>query len=244
MYILCIYVVFIEICGCVVVYNKVENYLIMYMIIQVLYVICMVIVLVVGYVGLMEEKICVILFDIGGGFGGKVFVYFGYVIVIVVFFFMGVLIKWVEDCSENLQVDFFVCDYYIIVEMAGIKDGKIQVICFKVLVDYGYMDVFVNFFKFLIGLFFIGIGLYDYGVVYMEVDVVYINKFFGGVVYCCFFWVMEVVYVIECMIDVFVCEVGKDFVQLWMENFIKKEDFFWVFFIGWFYDSGDYYVGL
>lgn len=64
--------------------------------------ICIVIVLVVGYVGLIEEKVWVIFLDIGGGFGGKVFVYLGYVIVIVVLFFVGKLVKWVEDRSENL----------------------------------------------------------------------------------------------------------------------------------------------
>lgn len=67
--------------------------------------------------------------------------------------------------------------------------------------DYGYIDVVVNFFKFLMGLFLICIGFYDYGIVYFEVDVVYINKFLGGVVYCCLFWVIEVVYVIERIID-------------------------------------------
>ena len=74
-----IHVASIETCGCVAAYDKVENHLTMYMTTQAPHAIRTVIALVAGHVGLTEEKIRVISPDIGGGFGGKVPVYPGYV---------------------------------------------------------------------------------------------------------------------------------------------------------------------
>ena len=75
-----IHVASIETCGCVASYDKVENHLTMYMTTQAPHAIRTVIALVAGHVGLTEEKVRVISPDIGGGFGGKVPVYPGYVI--------------------------------------------------------------------------------------------------------------------------------------------------------------------
>lgn len=99
---------------------------------------CMLYVLVVG---LFEYKIWVILFDIGGGFGNKVLIYFGYVCVIVVLLLLDKLVKWMEDCSENLMFIGFVCDYIMVGEIVVNCDGKILVIWFNVLVDYGVFNV-------------------------------------------------------------------------------------------------------
>ncbi|GIT70266.1 MAG: hypothetical protein Ct9H300mP28_00800 [Pseudomonadota bacterium] len=63
--------------------------------------------LVAGHVGLSEEKIRIISPDIGGGFGGKVPVYPGYVIAVAASVVIGKPVKWVEDRSENLQARFF-----------------------------------------------------------------------------------------------------------------------------------------
>jgi hypothetical protein len=51
--------------------------------------------------------------DIGGGFGGKVPVYPGYVIAIAASVVVGKPIKWIEDRMENLQADSFARDYHI-----------------------------------------------------------------------------------------------------------------------------------
>jgi aerobic carbon-monoxide dehydrogenase large subunit len=239
-----IHVASIETCGCVASYDKVENHLTMYMTTQAPHAIRTVIALVAGHVGLTEEKIRVISPDIGGGFGGKVPVYPGYVIAIAVSFLTGAPIKWVEDRSENLQADSFARDYHITAEMAGTKDGKILATRFKVLADHGYTDASANPSKFPTGLFSIGTGSYNYGASHMEADAVYTNKPPGGVAYRCSFRVTEAVHAIERMTDMFALEVGKDPAQLRMENFIKKEEFPWASPTGWLYDSGDYHAGL
>ncbi|MDW3650377.1 MAG: aerobic carbon-monoxide dehydrogenase large subunit [Bacteroidia bacterium] len=239
-----IHVASIETCGCVADYDKVNNHLTMYMTTQAPHAIRTVIALVAGHVGLTEEKIRVISPDIGGGFGGKVPVYPGYVIAIAVSFLVGKPVKWIEDRSENLQADSFARDYHITAEMAATKEGKILATRFKILADHGYTDASANPSKFPTGLYSIGTGSYDYGASYMEADAVYTNKPPGGVAYRCSFRVTEAVHAIERITDRLALEIGKDPAQLRMENFIKKEDFPWKSPTGWEYDSGDYHAGL
>ena len=239
-----IHVASIETCGCVASYDKVKNHLTMYMTTQAPHAIRTVIALVAGHVGLTEEKIRVISPDIGGGFGGKVPVYPGYVIAIAVSFLTGAPVKWIEDRSENLQADSFARDYHITAEMAGTKEGKIQATRFKILCDHGYTDAAANPSKFPTGLFSIATGSYDYGTTFMEADAVYTNKPPGGIAYRCSFRVTEAVHAIERITDRFALQVGKDPAQLRMENFIKKEQFPWKSPTGWIYDSGDYHAGL
>src|SRR5678810_1489446 len=61
--------------------------------------------LVAGHVGLSEEKLRLTSPDIGGGFGGKVPVYPGYVIAVAASVVTGKPVKWIEDRMENLQAD-------------------------------------------------------------------------------------------------------------------------------------------
>jgi aerobic carbon-monoxide dehydrogenase large subunit len=239
-----IHVSSIETCGCVADYHKVNNHLTMYMTTQAPHAIRTVIALVAGHVGLTEEKIRVISPDLGGGFGGKVPVYPGYVIAIAVSFLTGTPIKWIEDRTENLQADSFARDYHIDVEMAATKEGKIQATRFKVLADHGYTDASANPSKFPTGMFSIGTGSYDYDTAYMEADAVYTNKPPGGVAYRCSFRVTEAVHAIETITDKLALTIGKDPAQLRFENFIKKEQFPWKSPTGWEYDSGDYHAGL
>ncbi|HET9430502.1 MAG TPA: molybdopterin cofactor-binding domain-containing protein, partial [Chitinophagaceae bacterium] len=239
-----IHVVSIETCGCVADYDKVNHHLTMYMTTQAPHAIRTVIALVAGHVGLSEERIRVVSPDIGGGFGGKVPVYPGYVIAIAVSFLVGKPVKWIEDRTENLQADSFARDYHITAEMAGTKEGKIQATRFKVLADHGYTDASANPSKFPTGLFSIGTGSYDYDTAFMEADAVYTNKPPGGVAYRCSFRVTEAVQAVERMTDLFAMKIGKDPAELRMQNFIKKEDFPWHSPTGWIYDSGDYRAGL
>ena len=220
-----IHVSSIETCGCVADYHKVDNHLTMYMTTQAPHAIRTVIALVAGHVGLTEEKIRVIAPDIGGGFGGKVPVYPGYVIAIAVSFLTGKPVKWIEDRSENLQADSFARDYHITAEMAGTKDGKILGTRFKVLCDHGYTDAAANPSKYPTGMFSIATGSYDYQTTYMEADAVYTNKPPGGVAYRCSFRVTEAVHAIERITDRYAFEIKKDPAELRMQNFIKKEDF-------------------
>ena len=75
--------------------------------------------LVAGHVGLSEEKIRIISPDIGGGFGGKVPVYPGYVIAVAASVVTGKPVKWIEDRMENLQADSFARDYHMDAELAA-----------------------------------------------------------------------------------------------------------------------------
>ena len=79
--------------------------------------------LVAGHVGLSEERIRVISPDIGGGFGGKVPVYPGYVIAVAASVLTGKPVKWIEDRSENLQADSFARDYHIKAAVAAKKSN-------------------------------------------------------------------------------------------------------------------------
>jgi aerobic carbon-monoxide dehydrogenase large subunit len=239
-----IHVASIETCGCVADYDKIENKLTMYMTTQAPHAIRTVVALVAGHVGLTEEKIRVVSPDIGGGFGGKVPVYPGYVIAIAVSFLVGKPVKWIEDRMENLQADSFARDYNMTCELAATKAGRIQGLRIKTLADHGYTDAAANPSKFPAGLFSIVTGSYDFNTAFTEMDAVYTNKPPGGIAYRCSFRVTEAVHAIERMVDRLAMEVKKDPAQLRMDNFIRKDQFPYKSALGWEYDSGDYHAAL
>ncbi len=158
--------------------------------------------LVAGHVGLAEHKIRIISPDIGGGFGGKVPVYPGYVIAVAAAVLTGKPVKWIEDRMENLQADSFARDYHITAELAAKKDGTLTALRIKTLADHGYTDAAANPSKFPAGLFHICTGSYDLKAAHVEVDGVYTNKPPGGIAYRCSFRVTEAVHTIERMVDI------------------------------------------
>src|SRR5262250_1057234 len=97
-----IHVASIETCGCVADFDRVAGKLTVYMTTQAPHAIRTVFALVAGHVGLSEEKIRIVSPDIGGGFGGKVPVYPGYVIAVAASVLTGRPVKWIEDRMENL----------------------------------------------------------------------------------------------------------------------------------------------
>jgi len=105
-----IHVSSIETCGMVASFDKVNGKLTVWMTTQAPHAIRTVIALVAGHLGLSEERIRVISPDIGGGFGGKVPVYPGYVLAIGASVLTGHPVKWIEDRSENIQADSFARD--------------------------------------------------------------------------------------------------------------------------------------
>src|SRR5206468_2015805 len=122
LYIPRIHVSSIETCGIVASFDKVEGKLTVWMTTQAPHAIRTVVALVAGHLGLAEHKIRIISPDIGGGFGGKVPVYPGYVLAIGASVLMGAPVKWIEDRSENIQADSFARDYHISAELA-LKKG-------------------------------------------------------------------------------------------------------------------------
>jgi len=190
--------------------------------------------------GLPEEKIQVISPDIGGGFGGKVPVYPGYVVCVVASLVTGKPVKWIEDRSENLQADSFARDYHIDAEMAADENGKIVGLRVKTLSDCGAADAAANPSKFPAGLYSICTGSYDMKAAHVEVDGVYTTKPPGGVAYRCSFRVTEAVHMVERLTDIMAHELGEDPADYRMRNFIRPDQFPYKSPTDWEYDSGNY----
>jgi carbon-monoxide dehydrogenase large subunit len=235
-----IHVASIETCGCVASWDPVEGHLTLYMTTQAPHAIRTVVALVTGHLGLAEHKIRVISPDIGGGFGGKVPVYPGYVLATAASVLTGKPVKWIEDRSENLQADSFARDYRIHAELASTKEGKITAMKMKVIADHGAFDAAANPSKFPAGLFSIATGSYDFQKAFAEVDGVYTNKPPGGIAYRCSFRVTEAVHSIERMVDILAHKLDMDPAELRAKNFIKPEQFPYKSALGWEYDSGNY----
>ena len=232
-----IHVASIETCGCIADWNATRGQLTLHMTSQAPHAIRTVLALVSG---LPEQNIRVKTHDIGGGFGGKVPVYPGYVLAVVASLTVGKPVKWIEDRSENLQADSFARDYHIHAELGASKDGKISALKVKTVADHGYTDAAADPSKFPAGLFNVITGSYDFDNAFVEVDGVYTNKPPGGVAYRCSFRVTEAVHAIERMVDILAHEIGKDPAELRMENFIQPEQFPYHTPTGWDYDSGNY----
>jgi aerobic carbon-monoxide dehydrogenase large subunit len=235
-----IHVASIETCGCVAAFDKTEGKLTVWMTTQAPHAIRTVFALVAGHVGLSEERIRIIAPDIGGGFGGKVPVYPGYVIAVAASVVTGKPIKWIEDRMENLQADSFARDYHMDAELAAAQDGTITGLRIKTLADHGYADAAANPSKFPAGLFSICTGSYDIKTAFTEVDAAYTNKPPGGIAYRCSFRVTEAAHAIERMVDVLAQDLKMDPADLRFKNFIPPERFPYKSALGWEYDSGNY----
>src|SRR6187397_3521839 len=236
-----IHVASIETCGCVADWNATRGQLTLHMTSQAPHAIRTVLALVSG---LPEQNIRVKTHDIGGGFGGKVPVYPGYVLAVVASLTTGKPVKWIEDRSENLQADSFARDYHIHAELGASKDGRIQALKVKTVADHGYSDAAADPSKFPAGLFNVITGSYDFDKAFVAVDGVYTNKPPGGVAYRCSFRVTEAVHMIERMTDIMAHELGEDPAAFRMKNFIKPEQFPYKSATGWEYDSGNYPAAL
>jgi aerobic carbon-monoxide dehydrogenase large subunit len=232
-----IHVASIETCGMVANYDKVRGHMQIYMTSQAPHAHRTVFALVSG---LPEHQIQIISPDIGGGFGGKVPVYPGYVVCAVASLVTGKPVKWVEDRSENLQADSFARDYHIHAEMAADANGRIVGLRVKTISDCGAADAAANPSKFPAGLYSICTGSYDMQAAHVEVDGVYTTKPPGGVAYRCSFRVTEAVHMIERMTDIMAHDLNVDPAEFRLKNFIKPEQFPYRSPTGWQYDSGNY----
>ena len=235
-----IHVASIETCGCVAEFEAATGQLTVWMTTQAPHAIRTVFAMVAGHVGLSEEKIRIISPDIGGGFGGKVPVYPGYVIAVAATVVTGHPIKWIEDRMENLQADSFARDYHIAAELAATRDGTMTALRIKTLADHGYTDAPAQPSKFPAGLFAICTGSYDFQHAFAEVDGVYTNKPPGGIAYRCSFRVTEAAHAIERLVDRLATELEMDPAELRKKNFIAPDAFPYQSVLGLEYDSGNY----
>jgi carbon-monoxide dehydrogenase large subunit len=239
-----IHVASMETCGCVADFNSAEGKLTVYMTTQAPHAVRTVFALVAGHVGLSEERIRIVSPDIGGGFGGKVPVYPGYVIAVAASVVIGKPVKWIEDRMENLQADSFARDYHMKVRLGAKKDGTMTALSIKTIADHGYTNASANPMKYPAGLFSICTGSYDLKHAFCEVDAVYTHKPPGGVAYRCSFRVTEAVHAIERVVDVLAQKLKMDPAELRMKNFIAPERFPYKSVLGWEYDSGNYPAAL
>src|SRR5512135_3368121 len=239
-----IHVSSIETCGCVAQWNPVETHLNLYMTTQAPHAIRTVVALVTAHLGLSEERIRVVSPDIGGGFGGKVPVYPGYVIAVAASIVTGKPVKWIETRTENLAADSFARDYHIHAAVTADKDQRLTAMRVKTIADHGYTDAAANPSKWPAGLFNICTGSYDFKKAFVEVDGVYTNKPPGGIAYRCSFRVTEAVYAVERMADIMAHTLGVDPAEFRMRNFVKPDQFPYTSALGWEYDSGNYDLAL
>jgi aerobic carbon-monoxide dehydrogenase large subunit len=241
LYIPRIHVASIETCGCVASVEPISGKLTIWMTTQAPHAIRTVFSLVSG---IPEHKIRVISPDIGGGFGGKVPVYPGYVIAVVAALTTGRPVKWIEDRSENLQADSFARDYHISASLAADRDGTIKAMRVNTIADHGAFDAAANPSKFPAGLFSVCTGSYCLEAAHIGVDGVYTNKPPGGIAYRCSFRVTEAVHTIERMVDILADELQMDAAEVRFKNFIPPEAFPYKSATGWEYDSGNYPAAL
>jgi carbon-monoxide dehydrogenase large subunit len=241
MYIPRIHVASIETCGMVANYNPATEKMQLYMTTQAPHAIRTVFALVSG---LPEQKIQVISPDIGGGFGGKVPVYPGYVVCAVASLLIGKPVKWIEDRSENLQADSFARDYHLNAELAADENGKLIGLRVDGLADHGCSDSAANPSKFPAGMFSICTGSYDLEAAHVSMDAVYTTKPPGGIAYRCSFRVTEAVQMIERLTDMMANKLGEDPADFRMKNFIQPEQFPYKSPTYWEYDSGNYPAAL
>ncbi len=242
LYIPRIHVSSIETCGCIANWDGVNGKLTVWMTTQAPHAIRTVYALVLAGAGIPvpEANIRIISPDIGGGFGGKVPVYPGYVIATAASVLTNHPVKWIEDRSENIQADSFARDYHIHAEVGATKDGKVTALRVKTLADHGYTDAAANPSKFPAGLFHIITGSYPFAKAFVEVDAAYTNKPPGGIAYRCSFRVTEAAFTIERMIDRLATQLHIDPAEFRLKNFIPPEAFPYQSALGWTYDSGNY----
>jgi len=232
-----LHVAHMETCGCVAHYDRTTGKLTLWLTTQAPHAVRTVASL---FTKIPEHKIRIVSPDIGGGFGGKVYVYPGYVVAAFASIVTGRPVKWVETRSENLSSTAFARDAYITAEVAAKKDGTLLGLKMKVLSDHGAFYGDANPSKFPFGLFSIVSGCYRWKAGYIDVTGVHTNKPPGGIAYRCSFRVTEAAYAIERIIDILAHKLNIDPAELRLKNFIKEEEFPYRSVFGWVYDSGNY----
>ncbi|HEX5090196.1 MAG TPA: aerobic carbon-monoxide dehydrogenase large subunit [Nocardioides sp.] len=192
------------------------------------------------FAGIPEHRIRVVSPDIGGGFGNKVPIYPAYICTIVGSMLTGRPVKWAEDRTENLTAGAFARDYVMTGEIAATRDGRILAVRSHVLADHGAFNGTAAPMRFPGGFFGVFTGSYDLEAAYCSMTAVHTNKAPGGVAYACSFRIAEAVYLVERLVDLLADELGRDPVDLRLQNFIRPEQFPYTSRTGWVYDSGDY----
>ena len=145
---------------------------------------------------------------------------------------------------RELSTTAFARDFFMDMEIAATKDGKVTGMRCYTIADHGAFDACANATKWPAGLFSIISGSYDFPAAYCLVDGVYTNKAPGGVAYRCSFRVTEAAYCIERAMDIMAQKLGMDPAEFRIKNLIRREQFPYTSAFGWQYDSGDYHTAM
>jgi carbon-monoxide dehydrogenase large subunit len=186
---------------------------------------------------LPEQKVRVIVPEVGGGFGCKLNIYAEEILASRASILLNRPVKWIEDRRESFastihgrgQVDY--------VDMAVSQDGKILGVRTRIIADLGaYAQVNTEAIPTLSNL--VLSGLYDVPAIYSELIAVYTNlpptDAYRGA------GRPEGVHLLERVVDQAAREIGMDPAEFRRRNFIPKEKFPFTTKVGVTYDSGDY----
>lgn len=128
------------------------------------------------------------------------------------------LVKWIFDCSEVFMMDVYGCDYIFKVEMGFDKEGNVLALWVKIYVNLG---VYLFIFVFCVFIWLYGMlmqGLYVIFKINVDVIGVFINMVMVDV-YWGVGW-LEVIYLLECFMDMVVLEMDMDLAEFCLKNFI------------------------
>src|SRR4029078_7167057 len=119
----------------------------------------------------------------------------------------------------------FARDYVMQGEIAATKEGRILAMRSRVLPHHGAFNGAAAPRKFPGGFFGVFTGSYDIDAAYCSMTAVHTNKAPGGVAYACSFRIAEAVYLVERLVALLADELGRDPVELRLQNFIRPEQF-------------------
>ena len=185
-----------------------------------------------------EHKIRVIVPDVGGGFGSKLYLYAEEIITAMVAKQLGCPVKWTEKRTENYVATTHGRDHISDVEIMGDRDGTITGIrC----TTYANMGAYLSTFAPLIPTWLYGLmlgGPYQIPNIYCKVYGVFTNTTpvdaYRGA------GRPEATYLVERMVDLFASEIGMDPVEVRRKNLIPPFSDGHTVATGVTYDSGNY----
>jgi carbon-monoxide dehydrogenase large subunit len=193
--------------------------------------------LVAGMLGIEENRMRVVMPEVGGGFGSKLNVYAEEALMGFVAMKINKPVKWIESRRENFLTTIHGrghVDYY---EVAAKKDGTILGIKLKIIQDLGaYHQLLTPAIPTLSVLMMP--GLYRTQNVKADIVGVFTNcvptDAYRGA------GRPEATHGIERMVDILADELGMDPAEIRFKNFVKNEEFPFPTATGLVYDSGNY----
>jgi carbon-monoxide dehydrogenase large subunit len=190
-----------------------------------------------GMVGLPENRVRVIVPEVGGAFGSKLNVYREEGLVGYLAMKVGRPVKWIEDRRENFLTTIHGRDQVDDVEVAVKKDGTILGLKLRVIADLGaYHQLLTPLIPGLTGAMIA--GCYRFPNVSIETYGVFTNKMatdaYRGA------GRPEATFLIERIMDLVAAELKLDPVDVRQQNFVPKESFPYSTPTGLTYDSANY----